>query len=115
MSAPYSDALLAYFEAHGIDPQDALKAGAVEQDGRLTLANGRSLNLYGTGAHDPNKRADWLKDEIAYVLQEAAYAEEGPVLPPPSRPLEVARELLEAQFSYDQTPTLLHWRGGWWK
>ncbi len=37
------------------------------------------------------------------------------VLPPPSAPMEVARELVAALHTLDGVPTLRHWRGGWWE
>jgi len=37
-----------------------------------------------------------------------------PVLPPPSQPMAVARELLESHYLREGELTLHHWRGGWW-
>jgi putative DNA primase/helicase len=38
------------------------------------------------------------------------------LLPPPTEPLAVARELLAAKFTTADGPlTLRHWRGGWWR
>ena len=37
------------------------------------------------------------------------------ILPPPSVPMNVAREFSQARFLHpDGHPTLRHWRGGWW-
>jgi hypothetical protein len=37
------------------------------------------------------------------------------VLPPPSAPMEVARELVDDRYKRADALTLRHWRGGWWK
>src|SRR4051812_515973 len=38
------------------------------------------------------------------------------VLPAPSRPMDVARELVAERYTGpDATLTLRHWRGGWWR
>ena len=37
------------------------------------------------------------------------------VLPPPSAPMQVARELVRTRYTVPSgMPTLYHWRGGWW-
>jgi putative DNA primase/helicase len=36
-------------------------------------------------------------------------------LPPPSAPMEVARVLVEHDYSHPSGLTLRHWRGGWWQ
>jgi putative DNA primase/helicase len=39
------------------------------------------------------------------------------ILPPPSMPMQVAREFVDSSCMFDDgiTPTLRHWRGGWWQ
>jgi putative DNA primase/helicase len=37
------------------------------------------------------------------------------VLPPPSEPLKVARELVDDRFRHGDALTLRHWRGGFWR
>jgi putative DNA primase/helicase len=38
------------------------------------------------------------------------------VLPPPSAPMAAARELVADRYAHDDgSPTLQHWRGGWWE
>ena len=38
------------------------------------------------------------------------------VLPAPGSPMDVARELARERYQLDDgTPTLRHWRGGWWE
>ncbi len=39
---------------------------------------------------------------------------EAPLLPPPSQPMQVAREFVTQFCTRDGGKTLLHWRGGWW-
>jgi hypothetical protein len=43
-------------------------------------------------------------------------ATQGTILPPPTEPVAVARELAARRYQLDDgTPTLRHWRGGWWE
>jgi putative DNA primase/helicase len=45
-----------------------------------------------------------------------AHARGGRTLPPPSAPMEVARVLVDADYSQPFSElTLRHWRGGWWQ
>jgi putative DNA primase/helicase len=37
------------------------------------------------------------------------------LLPPPSSPMDVARELVDARYHSDDLLTLRHWRGAWWQ
>ena len=37
------------------------------------------------------------------------------LLPPPNEPMKVAREFARERHQLDGTPTLRHWRGGWWQ
>ena len=40
----------------------------------------------------------------------------GSILPPPNEPMKVARQLAREHYQLeDGTPTLRHWRGGWWQ
>ena len=46
---------------------------------------------------------------------EDALSSSGRHLPPPSMPMEVARELVAKRYTADGILTLRHWRGGWWE
>ena len=58
-----------------------------------------------------------MSDESSFALVKKSRLEDGAaLLPPPSAPMEVARELVEASYTArEDLLTLRHWRGGWWE
>lgn len=59
-----------------------------------------------------------MPDEISSMKELAteAVANTPAILPPPNEPIRVARVLARERYQLeDGTPTLRHWRGGWWE
>jgi putative DNA primase/helicase len=62
------------------------------------------------------KRTDLREQEAEYRKRRNSGPDGARVLPPPSEPMKVARVLAGERYQLeDGTPTLRHWRGGWWE
>ncbi len=57
----------------------------------------------------------FLSDPLDELLRESRWEDGKPLLPPPTDPMAVARELVAAMYKPDGELTQRHWRGGWWK
>lgn len=57
-----------------------------------------------------------MLEQFAHDGDEPERAKSSTVLPPPTMPMRVARQFLDQSFTHEDgtTPTLHHWRGGWW-
>ena len=70
----------------------------------------------GTGARYCHPCLEWVFGAVEAEEAPASASHGERVLPAPGSPMDVARELARERYQLDDgTPTLRHWRGGWWE